>query len=63
MTKRVVGSPEYEAKILFNEHIDTSSYFDYFFDGASPPDGMTEEQYITELKKEFYKLEKEYYKN
>lgn len=67
MSKRVVGSPEYEAKQLFIEYNEKSPLFDYFF--ASPPDGKTEEEYLKELKNEFHKLErektgkiKEYYK-
>ena len=57
MSKRVVGTPEYEAKQLFIEHIDTSYLFEYFFENASPPDGITKEDYLKELEKEFHKLE------
>ena len=30
--------------------------FDNFFNSASPPDGVSEEDYLNELKREYYKL-------
>ena len=63
MSKRVVGSPEQEANELFKDYIDTSHFFEYFFEDASPPDGVEIKEYLKELEKEFYKLVREYYKN
>ena len=63
MSERVVGPPEFEAKELFNEYIDTSPFFEYFFEDASPPDGITKEDYLKELEKCFFELLKEYYSN
>ena len=53
MSKRVVGTPEFEAKQLFNDYIDTLPLFEYFFEDASTPDGITKEDYLKELKKCF----------
>ena len=55
MSKRVVGSPKFEAKQLFDSS-DDGNLFEYFFEDASPPDGVSKDDYLKELKKEFYKL-------
>ena len=54
MSKRVVDSPEIEAKELFYSSDD--DLFVNFFDDASPPDGVSEDDYLKELKREYYKL-------
>ena len=55
MSKRVVDSPEIEAKEMF--YSDDESYlFEYFFENASPPDGVSKDDYLKELKREYYKL-------
>ena len=56
MSKRVIGTPEFEAKQLFNDYINISHLFEYFYEDASPPDGVSKKDYIEELRKEFYKL-------
>ena len=58
MSKRVVGSPKFEAKQLFDS-IDDGDLFEYFFEDAIPPDGISKEKYLKELEKEFYKLKRE----
>ena len=55
MSKRVVDSPKKEAEYLFYS-IDESWLFDCFFDDASPPDGLSEKDYMKELRQEYYKL-------
>ena len=59
MSKRVVNSPEIEAKELFYYSFNESYLFEYFFEDAIPPDGISEEDYIEELKREYYKLKRE----
>lgn len=57
MSKRVVDSPEIEAKEMFDSYDEGEGYlFEYFFEDASPPDGISEEDYLKELKREYYKL-------
>ena len=58
MSKRVVDSPEIEAKELFYSS-DDNDLCEYFFEDASPPDGVSKGDYLKELKREFYKLKKE----
>ena len=58
MSKRVVDSPEIEAKEMFYSS-DDNDLFEYFFEGASPPDGVSEDDYLKELKREYYKLKVE----
>ena len=58
MTNRVVGTPEFEAKQLFDLNND-EDLFEYFFEDASPPYGVSKDDYLKELRKEFYKLKKE----
>ena len=61
MSKRVVGTPAFEAKNMFycirDQHLDI--WYDDFFNNASPPEGVTKEEYLEELKREYNKLEKE----
>ena len=58
MSKRVVGTPKFEAKQMFDS-IDDGDLFEYFFEEAIPPDGISKENYLKELEKEFYKLKRE----
>ena len=58
MSKRVVDSPEIEAKEMFYSS-DDNDLFEYFFEDASPPDGVSEDDYLKELKREYNKLKEE----
>ena len=54
---RVVDTPKIEAKELFNSCEEGESFlFEYFFNCCRPPDGITEEDYMEELKIEYRKL-------
>ena len=60
MSKRVVDSPEIEAKELFLQVLEGESFlFEYFFESYRPPDGISEEDYMKELKEEYLKLKRE----
>ena len=60
MSKRVVDTPEIEAKELFDSSNEGEGYlFEYFFEDASPPDGVSKEDYLKELSREYYKLKRE----
>ena len=60
MSKRVVNSPEIEAKDKFASVQEKEYYIlYYFFENASPPDGISEEDYLKEFREEYYKLKKE----
>ena len=55
-----VGLPEIEAKNLFDTNLELEGYmFEYFFDNVRPPDGVTEEEYLTKLRREYFKLKVE----
>ena len=60
MSNRVVDSPEIEAKKLFSQVIEGERFlFEYFFEGDKPPDHISEEDYMKELKEEYFKLRRE----
>ena len=60
MSNRVVDSPKIEAKELFLQVQEGESFlFEYFFESYRPPDGISEEDYMTELKSEYSKLKRE----
>ena len=60
MSNRVVDTPKIEAKELFDSTEEGERFlFEYFFNSASPPDGVTEEDYLKELEREYYKLKRE----
>ena len=60
MSKRVVDSPEIEAKELFSQIQEGEEFlFEYFFESFRPPDGISEEDYMKELKSEYWKLKRE----
>ena len=49
MSKRVVESPEIEAKELFLQSVEDEGFlFEYFFENACPPDGVSENDYLEE---------------
>ena len=57
MSNRVVDSPKIEAKDLFLQVLEGESFlFEYFFESYRPPDGISEEDYMKELKEEYFKL-------
>ena len=57
MSKQVVDTPKIEAKELFDSSEEGEGFlFENFFNSACPPDGISEEDYLIELKREFYKL-------
>ena len=60
MSKRVVDTPEIEAKEMFDSTKEGESFLsEYFFESARPPDGVTEEDYLKELEREYFKLKRE----
>ena len=60
MSNRVVDSPEIEAKELFLQVQEGESFlFEYFFESYRPPVEISEEDYMKELREEYYKLKRE----
>ena len=60
MSNRVVNTPKIEAKELFLQVQEGESFlFEYFFESYKPPDGISEEDYMKELKEEYNKLKRE----
>ena len=60
MSNRVVDSPEIEAKELFLQVQEGESFlFEYFFESYRPPDHISEEDYMKELREEYLKLKRE----
>ena len=60
MSNRVVDTPEIEAKELFLQVQEGESFlFEYFFESYRPTDGLSEEDYMKELKSEYWKLKRE----
>ena len=60
MCNRVVNTPKIEAKELFLQVQEGESFlFEYFFESYKPPDGISEEDYMKELKEEYNKLKRE----
>ena len=60
MSNRVVDTPKIEAKELFLQVQEGESFlFEYFFESYRPPDGISEEDYMEELKSEYSKLKRE----
>ena len=60
MCNRVVNTPKIEAKELFLQVQEGESFlFEYFFESYRPPDGISEEDYMKELKEEYLKLKRE----
>ena len=60
MSNRDVYTPKIEAKELFLQVQEGESFlFEYFFESYRPPDGISEEHYMKELREEYFKLKRE----
>ena len=60
MSNSVANTPKIEAKELFLQVQEGESFlFEYFFESYRPPDGISEEDYMKELKSEYWKLKRE----
>ena len=60
MSNQVANTPKIEAKELFLQVQEGESFlFEYFFESYRPPDGISEEDYMKELKSEYWKLKRE----
>ena len=60
MSNRDVYTPKIEAKELFLQVQEGESFlFEYFFESFRPPDGISEEDYMKELREEYFKLKRE----
>ena len=60
MSNRVVNTPKIEAKELFLQVQEGESFlFEYFFESYRPPDHISEEDYMKELREEYLKLKRE----
>ena len=61
MSKRVVNTPKIEAEEMFLQVQEGESFlFEYFFESYRPPDHISEEDYMKELKVEYFKLKRDY---
>ena len=60
MSNLVVNTPKIEAKELFLQVQEGESFlFEYIFERYRPPDEISEEDYMKELKEEYLKLKRE----
>ena len=60
MVNSVAGSPKDEAKEIFLQVQEGESFlFEYFFESYRPPDHISEEDYMKELREEYFKLKRE----
>ena len=60
MSNRVADTPEIEAKELFLQVLEGESFlFEYFFESYRPPDHISEEDYMRDLREEYFKLRRE----
>ena len=60
MSNRDVYTPKIEAKELFLQVQEGESFlFEYFFESYRPPDHISEEDYMKELREEYLKLKRE----
>ena len=60
MSNRVVNTPKIEAKELFLQVQEGESFlFEYFFESYKPPDGISKEDYMKELREEYFKIKRE----
>ena len=60
MSNRVADKPKIEAKELFLQVIEGERFlFEYFFESYRLPDYISEENYMKELREEYYKLKRE----
>ena len=61
MVNSVAGSPKDEAKEIFLQVQEGEGFlFEYFFESYRPPDHISEEDYMKELKVEYFKLKRDY---
>ena len=61
MSNRVANTPKIEAKEIFLQVQEGESFlFEYFFESYRPPDHISEEDYMKELKVEYFKLKRDY---
>ena len=64
MSNRDVYTPKIEAKELFLQVQEGESFlFEYFFESYRPPDGISEEDYMKELREEYFKLKEKKQEN
>ena len=60
MSNRVAYSPRIEAKELFLQVQEGESFlFENFFESYKPPDGISEKDYMKEIREEYLKLKRE----
>ena len=60
MSNRVTDTPKIEAKKLFLQTQEGESFlFEYFFESYRSPDVISEEDYMKELREEYFKLKRE----
>ena len=60
MVNSVAGLPKDEAKEIFLQVQEGESFlFEYFFESYRPPDHISEEDYMKELREEYFKLKRE----
>ena len=60
MSNRVAGSPKDEAKEIFLQVLEGENFlFECFFESYKPPDHISEEDYMKELREEYFKLKRE----
>ena len=60
MSNRVVNTPKIEAKEMFLQVQEGESFlFEYFVESYRPPDGISKEDYMKELREEYFKLKRE----
>ena len=60
MSNRVVNTPVFEAKELWDQVCEREEFLlIYFFELNNPPDGISKEDYMRDLKEEYYKLKRE----
>ena len=60
MSNRVANTPKIEAKEIFLQVQEGESFlFEYFFESYRPPDHISEEDYMKELREEYLKLKRE----
>ena len=60
MSNQVANTPKIEAKEMFLQVQEGESFlFEYFFESYRPPVEISEEDYMKELREEYYKLKRE----
>ena len=60
MSNRVAYTPKIEAKELFLQIQEGEEFlFEYFFESYRPPDHISEEDYMRDLREEYLKLKRE----